>query len=193
MGNNKSNLAKPALAVLFLTIGLMLQSCSNQKEGEDVKVKAPKQTLFEAAFLGNVTNVNKHIEAGTALNLKDDFGSTALVIATIFNKVDVAIALIEGGADIEVKGDDGSTTLHTAAFYGRTEIVKALLNKGANTAALNNYQSTALASVQVPFDQVKPLYDQISKDLRPLGLTLDYEELKSARQEIAELIINQQK
>lgn len=180
------------LAAAFLIIGFTLQSCNNnnKKEGAQVEVKAPRQTLFEAAFLGKLDLVKQHIAAGTDLNLKDDFGSTALAIATTFGKTDIALALIAGGADIEAKSGDGSTTLHTAAFFGRTEIVKSLLAKGANIEARNNYNGTALESVQAPFDQVKPIYDQMARDLGPLGLKLDYARISAAREEIATLISN---
>lgn len=183
---------KHVLAAAFLILGFTLQSCNNndKKEGGQVEVKAPRQTLFEAAFLGKLDLVKQHIAAGTDLNLKDDFGSTALAIATTFGKTEIALALIEGGADIEAKGGDGSTALLTAAFFGRTEIVKTLLAKGANLEARNNYNGTALESVQAPFDQVKPIYDQMARDLGPLGLKLDYDRISAARKEIATLISN---
>ncbi|MFY0594653.1 ankyrin repeat domain-containing protein [Roseivirga sp.] len=181
---------KPTLAIALLILGFALQSCGINKEAANEEIKAPRQTLFEAAFLGNLENVKKHIAAGTDLNLRDDFGSTALGIAATFGKTDIAQALIEGGADLEATGADGSTALHTAAFYGRVEIVKALLKKGSNVGAKNSYNGTALESVQVPFEQVKPVYDQIARDLRPLGLKLDYDQLIQGRQEIATLISN---
>jgi hypothetical protein len=56
----------------------------------------------------------------------------------------------------------------------------------------NSYNSTALESVTAPFEAVKPIYDQLSKDLGPLGLKLDYKELKQNRVIIADLIKNHQ-
>lgn len=183
---------KSVLAAAFLLIGFSLQSCNNtdKKESSQTEVKAPRQTLFEATFLGKLDLVKQHIAAGTDLNQKDDFGSTALTIATTFGKTDIALALITANADIEQKSNDGSTTLHTAAFFGRTEIVRSLLAKGANIDARNNYNGTALESVQASFDQVKPIYDQMARDLGPLGLKLDYDRISSAREVIATLISN---
>jgi len=179
MKHLSKNYWKLSTTILMLLIGFSLQSCDGNKtkDGEQTQVKAPKQTLFEGAFLGKLAIVEKHIAAGTDLNKKDDFGSTALVIATTFGKTDIALALIAGGADLEVKGGDGSTVLHTAAFFGRTEIVKSLLAKGANIEARNDYNGTALESVQAPFEQMKPVYDQMARDLGPLGLKLDYERI----------------
>ncbi len=185
---------KPVVAAILLIAGFSLQSCSGEKknESDQTQVKAPTQTLFEAAFLGKADLVKQHIAAGTELNQKDDFGSTALTIAITFDKTEAAKALIEGGADIEVPSADGSRALHSAAFFGRTEVVKALLAKGADTNARNSFGATALQSVQTPFNDVKPIYDQMKRDLAPLGLKLDYEYLAEQRVIIADLIRNHQ-
>jgi hypothetical protein len=193
---NYSNIRslKTGIAVFLLIIGFTLQSCNStdKKEGAQTEVKAPRQTLFEATFLGKLDLVKQHIAAGTDLNQKDDYGSTALNIATTFGKTDIALALIAGGADIESKSGDGSTALHSAAFFARTEIVKSLLAKGADVNARNNYNATALESVLVPFDQMKPVYDQMARDLGPLGLKLDYARISEAREVIASMISSQQ-
>ena len=111
-----------------------------------------------------------------------------MTIATTFGKTDVAKALIEAGADIHITSADGSTPLHTAAFFCRTEIVKALLAKGADKNLKNSYGSTAFESVSGPFNEVKGIYDQISKDLGPLGFKLDYKHLETTRPVIAKML-----
>jgi hypothetical protein len=89
---------------------------------------------------------------------------------------------------MNITSNDGSTPLHTAAFFCRTEIVKALLAKGADKSLKNNYGSTALTSVSYPFSEAKGIYDQISKDLGPLGFKLDYKYLEMTRPKIAKLL-----
>ena len=84
---------------------------------------------------------------------------------------------------------DGSTPLHTSSLFCRTEIVKALLEKGADVTIRNVYNTTALESVSAPFNDMKPVYDQLSKDLGPLGLKLDYSQIESTRPVIVEMII----
>ncbi|WP_339905878.1 ankyrin repeat domain-containing protein, partial [uncultured Cyclobacterium sp.] len=109
-----------------------------------------------------------------------------------FGKTQAAELLIKSGADINAKSSDGSTPLHTAAFYGRVEIVRALLEKKADIAVKNSYDATALESVSAPFEAVVPIYDEISKNLGPMGLKLDYDQLKKDRKVIADLINNHQ-
>jgi len=141
-----------------------------------------------AALQGNMEAVRQHIEAGTDLNQKDAWGSTPLIIAAVFGKTEVARALIEAGADLNLTNNDGATALHTAAFLCREEIVEALLEGGANKYLRDNFGNTAAESVAGPFDDVKPVYDQLAQGLAPLGLQLDYEQLKTTRPQIAELL-----
>lgn len=162
---------------------------SNDKQVEtEKKVKVPSMDIHAATFMGNVNAASQHIAAGTDLNAKDQYGSTPLMIAATFGKTDVALTLIDGGAKLNITSNDGSTALHTAAFFGRKQIVQALLNKGADKSIQNNYGSTALQSVQTSFESVKPIYDQIGKDLGPFGLKLDYKQLENIRPEIAKML-----
>ena len=138
--------------------------------------------------MGNLEALQQHIKYGSDLNKKDDYGSTPLIIAATFGKTEIAKALINAGADLNLTSNDGSTPLHTAAFFCRTEIVKALLEKGANKNIKNSYGSTPREAVSTPFENVKGIYDQISKDLGPLGLKLNYTHLEMTRPIIAELL-----
>jgi hypothetical protein len=177
-----------SLAVLFLGT----TSCNQAEENssEETKIEVPSTTIQDATFFGNTDAIKWHIAAKTDLNQKDDYGSTPLHIAATFGKTDVALLLIAGGANLNEQSADGSTPLHTAAFFGRTDIVKALLDNKPDVTIRNSYNSTALESVSASFDEVKPIYDQLSKDLGPFGLKLDYDQLKANRPVIAEMISN---
>jgi len=108
--------------------------------------------------------------------------------ATVLGKTEVALALIDAGADVNYQNYEGSSALITAAFFCRTEIVKALLQKGADKTLRNKAGRTALESVSAPFDEVKGIYDGLGKALEPLGLKLDYEQIKITRPIIAEML-----
>lgn len=189
---------KTIMTAMLLSMLLIFSSCNEKKEKpaeektktsvSQTTVNPPSIDISSAAFMGNLKAIQQHIQAGSDLNKKDDYGSTPLMIATTFDKTDVAKALIEAGADLQIKSNDGSTALHTAAFFCRPEIVKALLDKGADKTLRNNYESTALESISAPFNNVKPIYDQISKDLGPFGLKFDYEYLETTRPVIAEML-----
>jgi CubicO group peptidase (beta-lactamase class C family) len=149
---------------------------------------APSVSLHVAALTGDMEAIRQHIEADSDLNEKDVYGSTPLIIAATFDKNQVASALIEAGADMDITNNDGATALHVAAFLCRTEIVEVLLDKGANKYLRDNFSNTALESVAAPFDDDRQFYDAIAKGLRPLGLELDFEQIRTTRPRIAEML-----
>jgi len=192
LSNRIVTVAIPAIAIALAVLVYVKQSNSSK---ENIQVQTtqttkglPEINIFEASFNGDMNAVEQHILAGSDLNGKDAYGSTPLIIAAIFGKTDVAIALIEADADLSIRNNEGSTPLHIASFYCRTEIVKALLENGADKNLKNTYGSTALESVFSPFEEVKGVYDQLGKALGPFGLELDYERIKKTRPIIAEML-----
>lgn len=177
---------------LILTI-FLLSSCNNNdgKENEEKvsKVEAPALDIHSAVLLGDLKAVVQHIKAGSELNQGDPtMGSTPLMIAAVFDRTEIAAALIEAGIDLDQTNNDGATALHSAAFLCRTEIVEMLVENGADKTIRNNFGSTAYESVAGPFESIKFVYEQFSKDLGPLGLKLDYEQLEETRPVIAEML-----
>jgi CubicO group peptidase (beta-lactamase class C family) len=148
----------------------------------------PSVDIHLAAFQGNIAAIRQHIAADSDLNARDAYGSTPLIVATAFDKTEVAKALIEASSDLDLMNNDGGTALHTAAFLCRTEIVQALLDAGASKYLRDNLGNTPLESVDSPFDAVKAIYDSFGQALGPLGLELDYEHIRTTRPIIAEML-----
>lgn len=183
------------MAIMIMTIS----ACGNKQEnsGSDEKqaqasektVKPPSMDIHSATLLGDLDVIKQHIAAGSDLNEQEPaVGSTPLISAAVFGKTEVARALIEAGADVNYQNNEGSTALHTVAFLCRLEIVEMLLANGADKTLLNNYGSTAFQSVLAPFEDVRFIYDQFSKDLGPLGFKLDYAYVETTRPKIADLL-----
>ena len=186
MKNFKKTTIKQSLKVLALVLTIGITSCSTS--GQNATDGTLKMTIHEAAFLGDLDALSSHIESKSDLNQKDAYGSAPLNIAAVFGKPQVAELLIKAGADIDIKSSDGSTPLHSASFFGRVDIAEMLLNNGADVSIRNNFGSTALESIAMPFENMRPIYDQVSRDLGPLGLKLDYDEIEKARPVIVEMI-----
>jgi len=182
----KTVTAAMLVATLLIVVGCA--TLENSSKETEQPSKPPDVSLHVASFQGNIDAVRQHIKAGSDLNEKDAYGSSPLIIATTFDKTEVARALIDAGADMKISNNDGATPLHIAALFCRTEIVKALLDKGANRYIRDNSGSTAFDIVAAPFDDDKGLYDSIVKGLGPLGLELDYERIKMTRPRIAEML-----
>jgi hypothetical protein len=183
------------ILVSIITVGLLfLTSCDSESspttntQEKKAEIKKPSMDLHSAVFLGNMNALKEHIAYGTDLNSKDAYGSTALNIACTFGKTDIALELINAKADLNARNADGGTALHTAAFFCRPEILKALLEAGADKTIRNQYQSTALESVMAPFEEIKPIYEEIAKNLGPMGLRMDFDRIEKTRPEIAKLL-----
>ena len=175
------------LIVTLLALSVPGTAAYSSEEKRDTP-SPPGVSLHLAALQGDLEAVRQHIEAGSDLNEKDQFGSAPLVIAATFDRPEVAKALIEAGADTEVRTLDGSTPLHVASFFCRTAIVKALLDAGSDKHSRNMAGSTPFDNVAPPFDDDIAIYDRLRDGLEPLGLKLDYDRIKRTRPRIAEML-----
>ncbi len=161
------------------------------RAGSDLNIPESKRgssPLITAAALGRMEAAEILIDGEAELNYKNDDSSTALITAIAFGKTDIAEMLIDAGADLNIQNNDGSTALHTAAFFCNVEIVEALLDNSANKTLKNKNLATALEVVDLPFEEVKDVYDVIAARLYPLGITLDYDHIKMTRPKIADIL-----
>ncbi len=156
---------------------------------ETVSVEKPSMDIHGAIITNNLEVVKQHIKAGSDLNVKEPMsGSTPLISAATFNRVEIAKALINAKADLEIKNNDGSTALHTSAFFGRIEIVQLLIDAKADKTIKNNFGATPRETVMGDFAQVKPVYEMMILQLEPMGFKLDLQELEKARPVISMML-----
>lgn len=197
MKTRNTNLKGMCSAVLAFGLVLMLASCGTrtEKSGENgdqvlkAEVKTPGMDIHTATILGDLDVIRQHIAAGSDLNEQEPtMGSSPLISAAVFDKREIAKALIEAGANVNLQNNEGSTALHSAAFLCRMELVELLLASGADKSLKNIYGSTPLESLLPSFDDVRFIYDQFSKDLGPLGFKLDYAYVEATRPKVAELL-----
>jgi len=179
-----------SLLVLFMTTACT-QPATKGTTNNKVQTTTEKPTIdiHTAVITGNLEAVKQHIAAGSDINVKEPMsGSTPLMSAATFNKPEIAKALIDAKADLSIKNNDGSTALHTAAFFGRIEIVQMLIDAKADKTIRNNFGATARESVLGDFAEVKPFYDMLVQQLKPMGFELDMDELQKARPVIAMML-----
>ena len=67
------------------------------------------------------------MEAGADLNLANNNGLTALMLAAGHGHVEVVRVLLEAGADVNLASNNGSTASMLAAGQGHVEVVRLLV------------------------------------------------------------------
>ncbi len=74
----------------------------------------PKSSIQNAAKVGNIEAVKKHLTSGVDVNDDAGFGMTALQNAAAFGHSKVVELLIANGADVNAKDEGGRTPLDMA-------------------------------------------------------------------------------
>ncbi len=198
MKTQKINSLTTALSISLIVL-LFTSACaqsggsakndSNKSAQVKAVVDAPEMDLQAAVMSGNVEVVKQHIKAGTDIDKKDQMsGSTPLISATTFDQKEIAKALIDAGADLNIKNNDGATPLHVAAFFCRVEIAQMLIDANADKTAKNNFGATPGESVSGPYADIKPIYEMLQQQLRPIGLQIDLNEIEKLRPVMAMML-----
>ena len=93
--------------------------------------------LHEAAKKGDMDQINRLIEKGATVDVKDENSNTPLYIAVGQGHKDVVELLILKGADVNAVCWRGYTPLHwaAAALGGEREVAELLIAKGAIVGA----------------------------------------------------------
>ena len=183
-------------SIAFIAVMAMsLTACSQKSDTEKTtsisksEMVQPSIDIHAAVLTGNLEAVKQHIAAGTDINQKEAMsGATPLMSAATFNQPKIAKALINANADLSIKNNDGGTALHTAAFFGRIEIVQLLIDANADKTVRNNYGATPREIVTSDFAAMKPIYEMLTQQLKPMGFTLDIVELQKARPVVAMML-----
>jgi uncharacterized protein len=91
--------------------------------------------LVTAACCGDYEIVERLVEEGADLNVKDETGKTAVIAAADEGWLGITEYLLEHGADVNAKDNDGDTALDIAKFQEHDNIVEVLLRFGARGAS----------------------------------------------------------
>jgi hypothetical protein len=89
-----------------------------------------EQSCFNAIDEENVLAINRCLNVGWDPNSRDSSGRTALMVAAVYCKPEIAKNLIQAKADLTIKNSDGNTALQLAKDC--PEISKLLVNAGAH-------------------------------------------------------------
>jgi ankyrin repeat protein len=109
-----------------------------------VFVRPPSISIHKAAEKGDIKAVKQHLNAGTDVNAKADFGYRPLFFAVEGGHKEIAKLLISNGAGVNAKEKGARSPLMMAAYYGHKEIVELLIANGANVNSKRRGYATPL-------------------------------------------------
>ncbi|TCP59137.1 ankyrin repeat protein [Tumebacillus sp. BK434] len=114
----KKNKAIGGMIVACLVLGLIIW---------DRDVSQAEQSFVEKAANNYMSEVQAELSNGMDVEVRGEYGETALIAASYRGHMQLAEFLLRSGADPNATDDNGSTALHGATANGHLEIVKLLL------------------------------------------------------------------
>jgi hypothetical protein len=143
--------------------------------------------IWTASARGDIDAIKQQLAARSDVDARrQPGGSTPLLVAAVFGRVDSAELLIEKGAEINARSDDGATPLHGAAFFCHTGMVELLLSEGADVSVKNVRGQTPLDTVAGEWSQeLEEIYKWFAERW---SLQLDLESIRATRPKVAALL-----
>jgi len=128
---------------LTILIGVLLLGVPVHSTLPAAQTAVPTRSLYQAASLADIKEIELHIARGTDLNKPDDNQNTALGLAVVTTRLDVVKLLVEAGAKVDTPSRDVPPIL-IASIQGSRDLVEYLIASGANVEATNTTGMTAL-------------------------------------------------
>ncbi|CAK4654993.1 unnamed protein product [Aphanomyces euteiches] len=100
--------------------------------------------LMQAALIGDLTAVDNIVSGDPdSINMTNEQGMSALMLAAIEGNTDVAQLLLGRGAAVNLADKDGHTALMHTAYCGHADMIEVLVDGGADLTLRNKVGRTA--------------------------------------------------
>jgi len=106
---------KTLISILILALSVqIISSCTTTPKPQVEEGGASKQEFFSTIKDGDAAEVQRLIDAGTDVNIRDNKGFSALMVASVEGHVEITKLLIKKGANVNTQANNGSTALVVA-------------------------------------------------------------------------------
>lgn len=97
------------------------------------------EDLFSYCRHGRIVEIERHLDKGIPIDVRDQYGNTLLIIACQNGNKRVAKLLLRRGANINGRNHKGNTPLHYCYTFGYGDTLGSyLMTKGADSSMRNN-------------------------------------------------------
>jgi ankyrin repeat protein len=87
---------------------------------------------------------NNNVIGISLIDIRDNYGFTALYYSIMFNNINAFDILIKNGSDLRIKNKKSKDGIHLAVQYKRIEILRKILEQQININSIDNNGETAL-------------------------------------------------
>ena len=136
------------VSLLFILV-FCLNAVAQEAISADKQVKSPQEIrqhladyLFEAARIGDDNIIREFAASHYDLNVRDEKGYTALILAAYHGHGNTVDLLIKNKADPCAKDNNGNTALMGALFKGELSIARKLASADCDPDLRNNAGQT---------------------------------------------------
>ena len=121
-------MTRPMIATTIVLIATIATtaSASNDRLLQAVTERDTAAVRYEAMLRADV-------------DVTDQYGNTALMIASAYGYDSIVAILVDAGADVNATGRIGNTALIVAAQNGHSEVIQHLLKAGCQVDVTNDY------------------------------------------------------
>lgn len=102
------------------------------------------EQVFDVARQGNAFMLERLLDKGLPVNLRNHKGDTLLMLACYHGHLSAVQVLLRFKADPEIRNDNGQSPIAGAAFKGDLAVVQALVEAGAQVEGASTDGRTAL-------------------------------------------------
>ena len=95
-------------------------------------------SIHSFARMGNAVGLIQAVKAGTDINERNEFGSTALHVAIAEKQLDMIPVLLDLGADVMIQDANGSTALHYAIEHRLPAVVESLVERCPEAVSISD-------------------------------------------------------
>ena len=120
------------------------------------------QDFIYSARIGNVSDVNRRLNDGVRADSQNEYGATALMMASYHGHEAVCELLITRGCNVDMQNNNGWTALMYASRYGKIPVVISLIEAGCDYSLRDKEGKSAMDWLRVEHpDDVKEV--QVSR------------------------------
>lgn len=115
-----------------------------------------QEALFKAAQKGNVAEIRRLVNAGVAVDVRNEYGQTPLIVAAISDKPKAIEELVKLGAALNAQENSGNSALLRALALNNYGAIWKLVKLGADVSLRNKADETALYWAALNESQLAP-------------------------------------